>query len=325
MEDGLFTMLVLYGPTAAGKTDLAINLAKKFDGEIISADSRQVYEELDIGTGKVSFESITKKHTGYWIVDDIKIKGYDLVKPGENFSVANFLRFASSSIVQTIELKKMPILVGGTGFYIKALIDGIETIGIPPNFKLRRKLEKLSVPNLHEKLLELDYEHAIKMNESDRQNPRRLIRALEIRMSKKNQTTNHQLPTTNCRLIGLTAPNKYLYAKADRWLEIRLRKGMIDEVKKLIKKVDPKWLENLGLEYRWTTRYLKGKIDFEEAKTGLRGDIHAFIRRQKTFLNQFGQKDIYDISQKNWQSKLEKKVSLWYTRINGRIKHSSQS
>src|SRR3972149_6084922 len=173
-------MLVIYGPTATGKTTLAIELAQKYNGELISADSRQVYRGLDIGTGKVSFTSKIGKHQGFWIVDDVKIHGFDLVNPGQRFSVADFLTFANSSIVQTIKLNKLPIIVGGTGFYIKALINGIGSIGIPLNPKLRQQLEKLSTTDLYQKLLEINPKRAQSMNDSDRKNPRRLIRAIEI-------------------------------------------------------------------------------------------------------------------------------------------------
>ena len=318
-------MLVIYGPTATGKTTLAIELAQKYNGELISADSRQVYRGLDIGTGKVSFTSKIGKHQGFWIVDDVKIHGFDLVNPGQRFSVADFLTFANSSIVQTIKLNKLPIIVGGTGFYIKALINGIGSIGIPLNPKLRQQLEKLSTTDLYQKLLEINPKRAQSMNDSDRKNPRRLIRAIEIATyNKKLKTRNlkrkiihYQLPTTNYQLVGLTAPNFYLYNRSDKWLEERLSHGMVDEVKNLLdQKVKPQWLDYLGLEYRWLTRYLLGQITKEEAINRLRGDIHSFIRRQKTWFRQFPNIYLFDISKPSWRQKLEKIVSLCYTQTN---------
>ena len=246
-------MLVIYGPTATGKTALAIELAKKHNGEIISADSRQVYKGLDIGTGKVSFDSKVEKHEGYWIVDGVKIHGFDLVNPGQRFSVADFLTFANSSIVQTIKLNKLPIIVGGTGFYIKALIKGIGLIGIPLNPELSKQLEKLSTTDLYQKLLEINPKRAKAMNESDRANPRRLVRAIEIALAnKKLETRNQKLATRPYSLdtfiVGLIAPNDYLYTKVDQWLNERLSHGMIDEVKSLLdQKVKPQWLYYLFL------------------------------------------------------------------------------
>src|SRR3989344_4979412 len=123
--------LIIYGPTATGKTDLALNLAKKFNGELISTDSRQVYKGLDIGTGKVSFGSKVEKHQGFWVVNGIKIHGFDLVNPDEQFTAADFLKSAVTSVIQITEEKKLPIMVGGSGFYIKTLINGLGSIGIP--------------------------------------------------------------------------------------------------------------------------------------------------------------------------------------------------
>ena len=313
-------MLALYGPTVTGKTDLAIKLAQKYKGELISADSRQVYKGLDIGTGKVSFSSKVEKHDGYWIVDQVKIHGFDLLKPGKNFSAADFVKFASTTMIRIIEVNKLPIVVGGTGFYIKSYLYGIDTLGIPADLKLRQKLEELSVSHLYQKLLKIDPHRTRLMNDSDRQNPRRLIRAIEVLSSKSTIQPSNYPTIQNYLLIGLTAPNEYLYKRADKWLKIRLNHGLIKEVDKLIKQgISPDWLENLGLEYRWMTRYIQGKISLEEAKKRLQGDIHELIRRQKTFLNQFADIKLFDISKENWLKELEKTVSTWYNQQDGRI------
>lgn len=141
-------VLVLYGPTVTGKTNLAIDLAKKFDGEIISADSRQIYKGLDIGTGKVDFKSDAIKHKGFWVANGIKINGFDIVNPGQNFTAADFIRFARKKISAIKENQKIPIVVGGTGFYLKSLFEGLDTIGIIGDSELRHKLERLSVSAL---------------------------------------------------------------------------------------------------------------------------------------------------------------------------------
>src|SRR3990167_8583294 len=316
--------LIIYGPTTTGKTALAIDLAKKYNGEIISADSRQVYKGLDIGTGKVSFDSKVEKHKGFWIVDDVKVYGFDLVKVGEQFTAADFLTFASTTMIRIIVAKKLPIVVGGTGFYIKALIEGIGSIGVKPDWQLRRKLEKLDTSTLYQKLLEVNPTRARSMNQSDRANPRRLIRAIEIALlsqksevkSQKSETTHYPLPTIHYLLIGLTAPNDFLYQRADYWLDVRLEHGMIEEVRALLDhKVSPKWLDDLGLEYRWVSRYLKNKIDYNQMVERLKGDIHSFIRRKKTWFHKFKnnlpasrQVKLYDISKSNWQEQIEKTI-----------------
>lgn len=314
-------MLVIYGPTSTGKTKLAISLAKKYNGEIISADSRQVYRGLDVGTGKVSFESKVEKHPKYWNVDGVKIRGFDLINPEGNFSAADFIRFATGSMIRIIELKKLPIIVGGTGFYMYTFLNGIESIGIPRDQKLRSSLEKLTKVQLAKKLWKLNPKRANLLNESDRQNPRRLIRAIEIAVGRPKITTPKNLskyvPSTNRLLIGLTAPNDFIYKRADKWTDKRFEK-IENEIKILLKQgVNEKWLENLGLEYRWVLRFLQNKVSKDEATTGLKNDTHSFIRRQKTWFKKFEGMKLFDITDNNWQSKLEKTVSIWYDQANG--------
>jgi len=326
-------MLVIYGPTVTGKTNLAIKLAQKYNGELISADSRQVYKGLDIGTGKVNFESKTEKHQDYWIVDGVKVHGFDLLKPGKNFSAADFVKFASNLVRDIKKQGKFPIIVGGTGFYIKSYLYGFDTLGIPADLKLRKRLEKLSASHLYQKLLKINSRRAHRMNDSDRQNPRRLIRVIEILSSKstiqsaspaKRSEPSNYPSTQNYLLIGLTAPNEYLYERADKWFKKRFNQGLIIEVDTLIRHgVSAHWLENLGLEYRWITRYVQGKISVEQTKKRLKGDIHEFIRRQKTFFNQFADIQLFDISKENWLKELEKTVSTWYNQQDGRIYSSS--
>ena len=316
-------MLVIYGPTQTGKTDLALQLARKFQGELISADSRQVYKGLDIGSGKVGFSDVVEKHAGYWIVNGVRINGFDLTGAGKQFTAADFLHFANSSISRLIKVQKLPIIVGGTGFYIKALLDGIGSIGIPADWKLRTRLEKLSGGDLYKQLFSIEPARAKSMNQSDRANPRRLIRAIEIVLSnQKAETTHYRLPTTDYLIIGLTSPNEFLFKKADSWLEERISHGLIEEVKKLLDGgVDSKWFEALGLEYRWITKYLLGENSYEESLLRLRGDIHSFVRRQKTWFPKFKNIKLFDISGKNYQASIEKTVCLWYTKENERRKN----
>ncbi len=306
-------LLIIYGPTVSGKTALAIKLAKKYDGEIISADSRQVYRGLDIGTGKVDFKSKVEKHKGYWIVDGIKINGFDLTSPGKQFTVADFIKFASDSIIRISEFKKLPILAGGTGFYIKSLLYGLESTGVLENKKLRGQLSKLSVYDLYKKLKEINPRRAQSMNESDKKNPRRLIRAIEIAaVNNEQKTINYKPLSTNHLIIGLTAPNNYVFKKADDWLEERLKRGLVTEVESLRGKVNPEWLISLGLEYKWVTLFLGDKISKQEMVSRLKGDIHSFIRRQKTWFSQLKDIKIYDITSKLEKDSLEKAISLWY-------------
>lgn len=317
-------VLIIYGPTATGKTALALQLARKFHGELISADSRQVYKGLDIGTGKVSFESKIEKYQGYWVVDGVKIHGFDLVELGKQFTVADFLKFANDTMIRIIRTKRLPIVVGGTGFYIKSVLEGLDTQGIPSNPALRKKLEKLNREELYQYLQKINPSKAKSLNVSDRLNPRRLIRAIEIAVAKTSTSEESEPfrvnlqgePTSEVKealVIGLTAPNSYLYKKADESFMDRLNHGMIDEVKTLLSNnVSPRWLDNLGLEYRWLTKFVLGQISKEEALKRCKGELHSFIRRQKTWFKQYKFIKIYDISTINWPAKLEKDVKLWY-------------
>lgn len=315
-------MLVVYGPTVSGKTSLAIKLAKKFGGEIISADSRQIYKSLDIGTGKIPFESAFEKHDNFWIVDGIKINGFDTTSPQSRFSSADFKNFASPIIKNLQKQDILPIVAGGSGFYIKTLLSNYSTFGISQNPKLRKKLEKKSASELYDELLKINKKKALSINDSDKRNPRRLIRAIEVtnyQSAPKNPNTNHQLSTiypdkgrTNYLIIGLTAPNSYLFGKADDWLDRRLKNGLIEEVNALLaQNISSAWLDSLGLEYRWITRYLLKEIDKDTAIERLKGDIHSLIRRQKTYFSQFKNITIFDISKKSWEKELEKKVTVW--------------
>ena len=182
-------LLVICGPTATGKTSLGILLAKKVDGEIISADSRQVYIGMDLGTGKDlpknSEFKIQNSKIGYYLFDKIPVWMIDIVKPNQEFSAADFVGLASKVINDINSRNKLSIIVGGTGFYIKALIDGVDTLGIPPDWELRKQLGLKSTAELFEMLSRINSEKSASMNSSDKQNPRRLIRAIEVAL--KNQ------------------------------------------------------------------------------------------------------------------------------------------
>ena len=152
--------LIIYGPTVTGKTSLAIRLAKKYNGEIVSADSRQVYKNLDIGSGKVSFDSKTEKHNNYWIVNGIKINGFDIISPPSRFSSVDFKNYANTIIKKLQTQNILPIIAGGSGFYLKTLLSDYTTFGIPQNPKLRRELENKSALELYNQLLKINKKKA---------------------------------------------------------------------------------------------------------------------------------------------------------------------
>lgn len=304
-------LIVIGGPTATGKTDLALSLCQKFNGEIISADSRQVYKNLDIGSGKIKSGYKVEKFEGKWIVNGIPIHLYDVSPPNFQYTVADFVRDAKRVIRGIWQKDRLPFLVGGTGFYINALTSAIETLGILPNPKVRKEYEKKSAEELLELLQNLDPKKASSLNESDRQNPRRLIRAIEILLSKKI-TVNREPITVNYLILGLTAPKEVLFRRIDEWLGIRMRKGLIKEVETLLQKgVSKSWLYDLGLEYRFVSQYLLGKLNKKDMINHLQNAIHNFAKRQLTWFKKDKRVIRFDITEKNYKLAVEKRIKKW--------------
>ena len=263
-------IVVIVGPTASGKSDLAIKLAQKFNGEIISADSRQVYRGLNIGTGKVIKKE--RKMIPHHLLD--------VANPKNIFTVSHFKKLGQQAIQKIIKNKKIPIVVGGTGQYIDALLFDMAIPEVPPNWKLRAQFDKLTVKNLFEKLQKLDPERAQNI---DRHNPRRLIRALEIinSIGKVPPLNTYPLPhNTNYDVLWLGLNPKNLHQRIKKRLNQRLRQGLVAEVKNL--KLSPKRLYDLGLEYRWVGQYLQNKISKDEMRSGLEQAILQYSKRQMT-------------------------------------------
>ena len=320
-------LLVICGPTAMGKTALGIRLAKEFNGEIISADSRQIYQGMDIATGKdiQGGQWVKDKKLGdHWEIGGIPIWLLDVVHPNQEFSVAHYTNLVWKIIKAVWQKGKLPILVGGTGFYIKAIIDKIPTQEIPPNWSLRKELELKPIEALFEELAELDSSRAGQMNISDRKNKRRLIRAIEVarwRVGNRLWQPPKQ-PQLNVLMIGLTTSLKVLYQRIDRRIEQQIKLGAEDEVKKL---VSQGYLWNLpamsAMGYREWQPYLEGKATLNEIVVRWKYDEHGYARRQMTWFKkalrqaQGKQKQIhwFDITGKEWQDEVEKKVFIWYT------------
>jgi len=265
-------LIVILGPTASGKSDLAVKLAKKFNGEIISADSRQVYKGMDIGTGK-----ITKKE-----MKGIPHHLLDVASPKKPFTVVQYQKLALKAIDKIFKKSKIPIICGGSGFYIQAMVDGIVIPEVPPNWQLRKKLEKKSTGELYKILKKLDEQRAKTI---DKKNPRRLIRAIEIakKLGKIPLLEKKPLPYS-VLMIGIKKEKEELKKLIKKRLLKRLKQGMIAEVKKL-KKLGISWKrsEEFGLEYRWVAYFLQGKINYQEMVQNLQKDIEKFAKRQMTW------------------------------------------
>ncbi len=244
-------LLVIVGPTAIGKSKLALFLAKRFQGELISADSRQVYRGMDIGTGKDLQEKVKSRKSkvkwkdkpiNYYEIEGIKLWGYDLVKPDAEFNAAFFEEFAWAVIRFVWKQNKLPIIVGGTGLYIKAITEPLITVHIPPNKLLRSRLKDISVTELQERLKYINIKHFNKMNNSDKNNKRRLIRAIELGLSKSQIKEDLKLKQKKLLLkkisilkIGLTAPKPFIYKRIDRRVDKRIKQKAEQEVKRLLR------------------------------------------------------------------------------------------
>jgi len=267
-------LVVILGPTASGKSDLAIKLAKKFKGEIISADSRQVYKGLNIGSGK-----ITKKE-----MEGIPHHLLNVADPKKNFSVAQFQKLTFKKIKEIQGRNKVPFLVGGTGFYIQSVVDNIAIPEVKPNWKLRNKLKKKSAKELFLILKKLDPERTSSI---DPKNPRRLIRSIEVvKTTKKpvSKTSQHTQECWDVLQIGIKKNPEKIKKSIQKRLTERLKRGLIEEVKKLHRKgLSWKRLEEFGLEYRFVAQYLQGETPWKEMAEKLQKAIEHFAKKQNTW------------------------------------------
>lgn len=264
-------LIVICGPTATGKSDYAVTLAKKINGEIISADSRQVYKGLDIGAGKITKKEM--RGTPHHLLD--------VVSPKKVFSVEQFQKLGKRAISDILKREKTPIICGGTGFYIDALVYESTFPSVPPNKKLRAQLEKESTEVLFALLQEKDPERAESI---DSKNKVRLIRALEIvEAIGKVPTTKKESPY-DIKWIGLDFPDDTLKERIHIRLLKRLKGGMIKEVENLhTQGLSWKRMRELGLEYRYLADYLTGKYTKEEMTSQLESAIWQYAKRQRTW------------------------------------------
>lgn len=291
-------IIVILGQTATGKSDFAVDIAKKFNGEIISADSRQVYKGMDLGTGK-----ITKKE-----MRGIPHYMLDIVSPkNKTFSVSDYQKLASKEIKCILAKKKIPIICGGTGYYIDSIIKNTSFPEVPPNKKLREQLNSKTTDYLFKYLLKLDKERAQNI---DKNNRVRLIRAIEIAKTLgKVPKPCISESSFNIIKIGLGFPSEKLKERIYIRLIKRIKMGMLKEMKRLHKEgVSWKKMESFGLEYRYSAFYLQGKISKEEMVEKLFSQIWHFAKRQNTWFKR--DKDIIWINptKKTEVSKAEKEI-----------------
>ncbi len=268
--------IVILGPTASGKTRLAALLAAQIDGEVISADSRQVYRQMDIGTGK-DYDD--------YIVDNQAIKYHliDIIDAGEQYHIAQYQKDFQVVYDDILSRNKTPILCGGSGMYLDAVIRNYEFTQVPVNEDLRAILNQKS----DEELLEIFHQNPSKYSEkTDISTRKRLIRAIEIQDSKfrfKDSIFTHHKPT-NWQIFGISIPAETRRERIDKRLAERFKNGMIEEVKMLLENgVPANKLIFYGLEYKFITEYLIGNLQYIEMVEKLRIAIHQFAKRQMTY------------------------------------------
>ncbi|MBX5451201.1 tRNA (adenosine(37)-N6)-dimethylallyltransferase MiaA [Thermogemmatispora sp.] len=265
-------VVVVLGPTASGKSALGIQLAQRFNGEIVSADSRQVYRGLDIGTAKVTPEERAQ----------IPHHLLDVADPSEVYSAARFREEALAAIDAILSRGKLPLLVGGSPHYIQLVVDNLQVPQVPPDMELRRQLEQRPLAELVAELERRDPHTAAHI---DRRNPRRVIRALEVCLLTGRPFSEQQgapAPLYESLLLGIHWPRAELYRRIDQRVDERLRQGMVDEVRRLLAQgISHERLEALGLEYRFISRLLRGEYESEAVMAEhLKHAIHDFARRQ---------------------------------------------
>lgn len=268
-------MIIITGPTATGKTSRAVALARAINGEIVSADSRQVYRGMDIGSGKDLSE-----------YGDVPYHMIDIADAGEVYNLYRYLADARMAIDSVESRGRQAIVCGGSGMYVEALARGTVLPPVPRNDALRESLANLSLDELREILASMKTLH----NTTDTDTRARAIRAIEIQtyyvdhpeMDPNAMTA--ATPSSQPLIIGVETDRDTRRARIERRLDERLAEGMIDEVRSLLARgVDPQILINYGLEYRFITRHLLGELSLEEMRSGLLIAIHQFAKRQMTW------------------------------------------
>ena len=298
------SLITILGPTASGKTTLATHLALHLNGEIISADSRQIYRGMDLGTGKDLCEyTINGKDIPYHLID-IHPAGY-------KYNLYEYQRDFLKAYDTILQRGTQPILCGGTGLYIEAILGGYRLLEVPVNEPLRHSLEGKSLEELSQVLD--TYPNYHRHNQTDVDTVKRAIRAIEIADYYANHaetsSLNSQLSTLNYTIIGVDIDRELRREKITRRLKTRLDEGMLDEVQNLLNSgIHPDDLIYYGLEYKFLTQHLIGELTFDEMFKGLETAIHQFAKRQMTWFRGMERRG-YTINWINADQTIEQKVS----------------
>ncbi len=293
-------MYVITGQTGTGKTSLALQIARQQNGALISADSRQVFTGMDIGTGKIDSPADLEYQGNTWYLCGVPIYGINLINPNQVFSAGDFAAYGREVIAKIQSQGMLPIVVGGTGFYLKSLLDPDDTVFIPQNDQLRDTLEKLSVAELQAALATGDPVKLSNMNNSDRHNPRRLVRALEVaEWKKQNACQRHPAMdfSGDITWIGLTAPKETLLERITKRITQMLENNLENEVRTLASNYS--W-ETPGLQtigYREWQGYFAGEKTLEQVKQNMITAHLQYARKQMIYFKRLPQIAWRDISQ----------------------------
>lgn len=277
--------IAIVGTTASGKTGLGVDLARDLEGEIVSADSRQVYKGMDVGTGKDLDEySKDGKTVAYHLID--------VAEPKSKFDVAQYKKMAYSALDDISGRGKLPIVVGGSGQYLEAVIDNYEFTEVKPDEGLRKELENKNIQELYREIEKLNKRFARNINESDRKNKRRLIRYVEVLKGKSDDFKPKKDPAGSgyeFLVLGLTHPKEILFERIDKRLDQRLEnEGMVEEVQELNRQgLSWQRLEEFGLEYKYIAKYIRDELSYEEMRDVLSKKIKKFAKRQMTWFKRW--------------------------------------
>ena len=277
-------MIVLLGPTGAGKTDWSLRFAKKFSGEIIGADSRQMYKKMNIGTAKPAGEWRRAGLKKLYVVDDIPHYMTDIIDPGKAFSVAEFRNSAIKCAKSIHKAGHIPMLVGGTGLYISSVVDNLHIPRIEPNKQLRKSLEEKSLDELCNLLERMDFET---VQNIDKKNKRRLIRALEVCILSGESFSKQQQKGEalfDFLQIGVDVSREELYRRLDARVDTMMKLGLLKEVELLLKQKYAWHLPSMsGVGYRQFQAYFEGTETLDRCIELLKRDTRRFARRQMTW------------------------------------------
>lgn len=316
-------LTIICGPTAIGKTTFALSMAKKYGVDLISVDSRQVYKGMNIGTGKdlpkdSHFFRVSQftagndtYDVGYYLIEDVKLWLYDIAKPTQSVSSAVFKQ-AFDLVLKQINLQENPpILIGGTGYYLKSIINPPETMTIPPNQQLRDSCKTSTVSELQQQLKKINNSYFVRMNHSDQNNPHRLIRAIEISSSKKPLIKNPQL--YDVFGICLTAPLEIISSRISERVLTRVNQDFATEIS-ILKKEYPLFKHSQAsnsLGYQEWDGYLSGKWTEEEAINQWINTEVSYAKRQLTWFKKQPNLIWFDITEKTWYAQASEQLKRW--------------